>query len=296
MTINRLDRSAAAISVLMLAAITVIAFAARAQDQAPVSDRAELAKNKALAIDAFTNIFQKENVHLVERYFGANYISHNAYNPDGHDGVRESIALFTSEGPIEIQVVRALAEGDRVALQNRFDIPALGKYVTFDVLRIEGGLIVEHWDSVTFEQPPNPAGRTLIDGETRIADLDKTIENKARATEFVNHLIDSPDPDFEKYLAADVVQHSVGIGDGIAGLRSYLTQQAESGDPVLYSQLHFSLAEGNFVLTASEGMVGDGPSAFYDLFRFEDGLIVEHWRTVDEIFGPDAPHNQHGKF
>lgn len=296
MTINRLNRSSTAVLMLILAAMTVVACAAHAQDQAPVSDRAELAKNKALAIDAFTNIFQTENVHLVERYFGANYISHNAYNPDGHDGVRESIALFTSEGPIEIQVVRALAEGDRVALQNRFDIPALGKYVTFDVLRIENGLIVEHWDSVTFEQPPNPAGRTLIDGETRITDLDKTIKNKARATEFVTHLIDSSDPDFEKYLRVDLVQHSVGIGDGVAGLRGYLTQKSESGDPVRYSQLHFSVAEGNFVLTASQGTVGDRPRAFYDLFRFENELIVEHWRTVDEIFGPEAPHNQHGKF
>ena len=281
---------------MTMAALVVIGDAARAQQQILGSDREILARNKALAVEAFSNVFHVENLHLVERYFSADYISHNAYNPDGHDGVRESIALFTSEGPIEIQVIRALAEGNRVALHNRFDIPALGKYVTFDVLRIEDGLIVEHWDSVTVEQPPNPAGRTLIDGETQIADPGKTVANKSMATAFVTHMIDNPTPDFEKYLASDVIQHSTGIGDGIAGMRSWLVQQAALGSPVRYSKLHFSLAEGNFVLTASEGSVGDRPSALYDLFRFENGLIVEHWRTVDEIFGPEAPHNEHGKF
>jgi len=56
------------------------------------------------------------------------------------------------------------------------------------------------------------------------------------------------------------------------------------------------LGEGNFVLTASAGSVGDVPTAFYDLFRLANGRIVEHWDVLQTI----PPHaewmNSNGKF
>jgi len=56
------------------------------------------------------------------------------------------------------------------------------------------------------------------------------------------------------------------------------------------------IGEGNFVLTMSEGTLGPDAMAFYDLFRLEDGLIVEHWDVIAPMPGPDAPHNEGGKF
>ena len=32
-----------------------------------------------------------------------------------------------------------------------------------------------------------------------------------------------------------------------------------------------------------DGELGGKPTALYDLFRVEDGMIVEHWNTVQEI-------------
>lgn len=63
-----------------------------------------------------------------------------------------------------------------------------------------------------------------------------------------------------------------------------------------YSQLHHVIGEGNFVLTTSEGLFGDQAMAFYDLFRVEQGRIVEHWDVIAEMPGDDAPHNEDGKF
>ena len=44
------------------------------------------------------------------------------------------------------------------------------------------------------------------------------------------------------------------------------------------------------------GTLGEGATAFYDLFRLEDGLIVENQDVIAPMPGPDAAQNEAGKF
>ncbi|WP_205928520.1 nuclear transport factor 2 family protein [Rhizobium leguminosarum] len=60
--------------------------------------------------------------------------------------------------------------------------------------------------------------------------------------------------------------------------------------------IHQVLGEGNFVLTVSEGTVGGAPTAFYDLFRVENGKIAEHWDVIETIPALADWKNQNGKF
>lgn len=46
----------------------------------------------------------------------------------------------------------------------------------------------------------------------------------------------------------------------------------------------------------ADGAIGDQPQAFYDLFRVEDGLIVEHWDVIAPMPGADTQYNEAGKF
>lgn len=65
------------------------------------------------------------------------------------------------------------------------------------------------------------------------------------------------------------------------GLIVALKYFAENGLVMQYDKVHKVLGEGNFVLTMSEGKFGKGDHvAFYDLFRLENGLIVEHWDVI----------------
>lgn len=86
------------------------------------------------------------------------------------------------------------------------------------------------------------------------------------------------------------------VGDGLAAFGAFLQDSAEKGTPMAYNEVHMVIGEGNFVLTLSDGSFGDQQMAFYDLFRLEDGLIVEHWDVISPMPGPDAPHNEAGKF
>ena len=65
---------------------------------------------------------------------------------------------------------------------------------------------------------------------------------------------------------------------------------------MIYETIHRVLAEGNFVLTVAEGRVNGEHSAFYDLFRIDNGKVVEHWDTTEAIPPRSEWKNDNGKF
>ena len=91
-------------------------------------------------------------------------------------------------------------------------------------------------------------------------------------------------------------QHNPGIADGLDGLGAALAAFAEQGIVMAYDKLHGIFGEGNFVLTVSEGSLGGVPTSFYDLFRIEDGLIVEHWDVMESIAPAEEHKHNNGKF
>ena len=95
----------------------------------------------------------------------------------------------------------------------------------------------------------------------------------------------------EKYL-----HHNPAVADGLDALGKALQAMAEAGTPMIYAQNHMLLGEGDFVLSVSEGQFLGKNAAFYDLFRVEDGKIVEHWDTIEEILPKEAWKNNNGKF
>ncbi|MFT6984323.1 MAG: putative SnoaL-like aldol condensation-catalyzing enzyme [Psychromonas sp.] len=65
---------------------------------------------------------------------------------------------------------------------------------------------------------------------------------------------------------------------------------------MVYSRNHKILGEGNFVLSIGEGLFMNKQVAFYDLFRLQNGKIVEHWDTVQNIPAVADWKNSNGKF
>lgn len=87
------------------------------------------------------------------------------------------------------------------------------------------------------------------------------------------------------------------MADGLDGLGAALQYFAENGLVMEYDKVHKVLGEGNFVLTLSEGKFGKGDHvAYYDLFRLENGQIVEHWDVIQPIPAESEWKNQNGKF
>ena len=65
---------------------------------------------------------------------------------------------------------------------------------------------------------------------------------------------------------------------------------------IKYDTIHQVLGDGNFVLVTSEETFAGAATAFYDLFRVENGKIAEHWDTIETIPAQADWKNQNGKF
>ncbi|MEM9548664.1 MAG: nuclear transport factor 2 family protein [Bacteroidota bacterium] len=249
-------------------------------------------KEKAVAL---LNSFNTGDQTPITYVNPTTYIQHNLAVGDGLAGFGE-VMQHAPEGGFKANVIRAYEDGDYVFTHTEYDF--FGPKIGFDVFRFEDGLIVEHWDNLIEVMPPNPSGRTQIDGVTESTDLDKTEANKALVKDFITAILVNGQMDkVANYFDGDnYLQHNPAVGDGLSGLGAALQTMAEQGIKMEYFKIHKILGEGNFVLAMSEGAFGGKPTAYYDLFRIENGKIAEHWDVIETIIPKSEWKNQNGKF
>ncbi|WP_037293694.1 nuclear transport factor 2 family protein [Roseobacter sp. CCS2] len=251
-----------------------------------------------LVLAAVAAIFTDFDVETAQGLLAPDYIQHNVAVPTGADPILGFIPVLEESG-ITLTTHRVITEGDMVVLHNTYDnAQALGSeiFVAFDVFRVADGQVVEHWDNLQVPPAKTVSGRTMTDGPTEVVDIDLTADNKALVEGFIADVLQGAAPDrITDYISPDLyLQHNPMVGDGLDGLGAALTAMAEAGQPMAYAETHIVVAEGNFVFAASEGTIGETPTAFFDLFRIDGGKIVEHWDTVSEI-PAEMPHDN-GKF
>ncbi|MBA6315801.1 hypothetical protein FLV31_13570 [Cellulophaga baltica] len=224
------------------------------------------------------------------------YIQHNLGVADGLEGFG-AVMEHAPEGGFKADVLRAFQDGAYVFTHTSYDF--FGPKVGFDVFRFEDGKIVEHWDNLLPVQKPNPSGRTQFDGATALTDLDKTKANKAVVKGFIEHVLLGHEMDqLTSYInPKEYVQHNPAVADGLEGFGAAMQYFAANNLVMEYDKLHLVLGQGNFVLSISEGKFGKGAhTAYYDLFRLENGLIVEHWDVIAPIPPKTEWKNNNGKF
>ena len=107
-------------------------------------------KNKALVLDAFDTLFNKRNYVAAEKYWSPNYIQHSAHIEPGREGL---FNLIKSLPPtLKYEPGTIVAEGDYVIVHGRFsDFGLPVNWVAADIVRIENGILVEHWDVIQDE-------------------------------------------------------------------------------------------------------------------------------------------------
>ena len=112
--------------------------------------KGDLEANKESAIAFYRTAFLGNPREAVERFVGAEYIQHNPLVGDGTGPFIEYFERMAREYPEKsIEFVRAVAEGDLVAVHTHQTWPGDEEYVTMDFFRFDGnGKIVEHWDAM----------------------------------------------------------------------------------------------------------------------------------------------------
>ena len=102
-------------------------------------------KNKALVLEAFDTLFNKRDYAAAERFWSPGYIQHSAHIAPGRDGL---FNLVKSIPPtLKYETGTIVADENFVIVHGRFS--GRGEPVNLiaaDILRIENGVLVEHWD------------------------------------------------------------------------------------------------------------------------------------------------------
>ncbi len=226
------------------------------------------------------------------------YTQHNLGFPDG----KQALEGFFTGSPTGITVTthRVFSDGDFVFMHNEYG----GAWnegtpqVAFDVFRFEDGLIVEHWDNLA-DVADDEDGTSQVDGVVESSDVADTEDNRAIITAALDVLFISGQwSRLETYFdLRGYTQHAVGFGPDGAGLEQLVSTLPE-GTP-FYASVEFVHVEGDMALTMSEGFPSRDTGlseAYFDLFRLDDGRVVEHWDVVQTIPAPETWANENGKW
>jgi predicted SnoaL-like aldol condensation-catalyzing enzyme len=120
--------------------------------------------------------------------------------------------------------------------------------------------------------------------------------NKKLVLAFYEQIIGRKDLDGAlKYMGTTYKQHAPYAADGHAGLRAWLAG-FKAAFPNHRYEVKRVLAEGDYVMLHLHGMGGPNPNgeSVVDIFRVEDGKVVEHWDIIQAI--PASADNANSMF
>jgi len=242
------------------------------------------------------------DVAVINELVRPDYVQHNVQASDGRQGLLDFVAVLQAQGGAAVDIHRRFADADRVALHATYGT-GKNRRVTFDVFRLEGGQLAEHWDAMqTYVDEINSVnGNTMVDGSTRIVDRQLTEQNRQLVTTMVREVfIDGQLDRLEDYLGDPYIQHNPRTDNGLAGARAFFNAVAAQGVRVGYTESPIVVAEGNFVLVGSAGYLSTATAdaapaeqftVFYDLFRVDQGKMAEHWDVIQAIDLDAIPHD-----
>ena len=107
-------------------------------------------QNKAVVLKAFDTLFNKRDYAAAEHFWSPNYIQHSAHIAPGREGLFNLIKSLPATLRYEAGVIAV--DGDFVILHGRFSgFGAPVNWIAADIVRIQDGVLVEHWDVIQDE-------------------------------------------------------------------------------------------------------------------------------------------------
>jgi predicted SnoaL-like aldol condensation-catalyzing enzyme len=140
--------------------------------------------------------------------------------------------------------------------------------------------------------PANESGHTQTDGPTQANLSEDTEKNKSVMRDYYQTIHISGDHSkIPQYVSADQVRHEPGVRDGLA---AFLRDLESAMQHRTIDEIKFVLAQGDFVFIVARGSLEGEPCAYIDLYRVEDGKIVEHWGFPEKIPPQEEWKNNNG--
>src|SRR6202042_3423689 len=107
-------------------------------------------RNRAFVLEAFDTLFNRRDYAAAERFWSPDYIQHSAHIAPGREGLFDLIKSLPLTLKYEPGTI--VAAGDLVIVQGGlcgFGAPV--NWIAADIVRIQNGILVEHWDVIQNE-------------------------------------------------------------------------------------------------------------------------------------------------
>ena len=249
------------------------------------------------AINLYLEGIKEGKVEAVKEYSGSRYTQHSTGVADGVQGFIDFFKDFLKRTKSrDIRVIRTIEDGNFVFVHVYQDIDnGDAKWVTTDMFDTDkNDKLIEHWDVISayVEKENSASDNDMILGDYEIKDLDRTEENKALVRSFITEVFQNKKHNnLEKYVSSEkYIEHNPNFPDGIDTLKQLLATQDFN-----YDFIFKILGQGNHVVSYSKAIFNGTELAVFDIFRIENGKIVEHWDNMEQI-PPIESWANNGKF
>jgi predicted SnoaL-like aldol condensation-catalyzing enzyme len=128
------------------------------------------------------------------------------------------------------------------------------------------------------------------------ADAKQMEENKKTVRALYEAALNKKDfEEASKYLGSKYIQHNPVAADGPEGLKGFIAFLKDKF-PNNRSEIKRIFADGDYVIVHVHAVREPGTrgNAIIDIFRLEDGKVVEHWDVIQPI--PEKAANNNGMF
>ena len=244
-----------------------------------MSQKIENAKN------LYVQGIKEGKIEVVNEYTGDRYTQHSTGVVDGAQGFMDFFKGFLQRTKDrDIRIIRTIEDGRFVFVHVYQDIDnGAAKWVTTDMFDTdENDKLIEHWDVIAAykEADETVSGNDMVLGGFELKDLDKTEENKALIRSFIVDVFQNANHDaVEKYVSTEkYIQHNPNVPNGIDAVKQFLATQEFSYDFVFHV-----MGQGDHVVSYSKATFNGTELAVFDIFRIEDGRVVEHWDNMEPI-------------
>lgn len=109
------------------------------------------------------------------------------------------------------------------------------------------------------------------------------MENKQKVVDLLKAIETGAQEPLKTINENRYIQHNLNVADGLSGFKSFVQSLPANSAKVNTVRV---FQDGDYVFAHSEYDVF-GPKIGFDVFRFEDGKIVEHWDNLQETAKPN---------
>lgn len=235
--------------------------------------------NRTLIESFYTRVLGAVDIEYANTIISENYIQHNPHVKNGKAGILEALAFLKEmpkpENP-ENPFKRIISDGTFGAAY--FIVEVLGKKkAVLDLIRIQNGLLVEHWDAIQEVDKASSLNNIMLTDDFEIRDLNLTEQNKSIIENYSKRVLIERDFELKgEFISTDLVHYYPTDINGSSGLE-------ELYEDTKVQTLHRVIGEGNLVVTQASGFINNEAHVLYDMYSLAHGKIEKHWSICQAI-------------